>query len=826
MPTPTAALPQTPETVAFRSLHPQDLKTLNARHGWSLNLAELVAIQAHFQTLKREPTLAELETLAQTWSEHCKHKTFTSPIRYNDGKKTRLIKSLIEETIFKATKQLNRPWCLSVFKDNAGIVAFGPKWALAFKVETHNHPSAIEPYGGAETGVGGVIRDVMGAGLGAKPVLNTDVFCFAPPDYDGPLPEGALHPRRVLNGVVSGVRDYGNRMGIPTAGGGLWFDPDYRLNPLVFCGTVGLLPVWAVRKEVKAGDLIVAAGGRTGRDGLHGATFSSAALEGAQLSAVQIGHALNEKKLLDALLIARDKKLYRGVTDCGAGGFSSAIGELAAECGARVRLEAARLKVSDLAPWEIWLSESQERMVFAVPPRSLKAFAEAFASEACETAVLGEFTSTGRLEVTHGGTSVVDLDMRFLHDGLPRQERSAVWAPQKPAPSKAPTHKKSLAQILEECLGHLNVCSREWIVRQYDHEVQGGTVIKPLQGIRHDGPGDACVIWPHAATGNPSDHQGFAVSHGLNPAYGKIDPYRMALACADEALRNLLCVGADISRAAFLDNFCWASPDDPAQLGALVRAAEGCRDAALGFGVPFISGKDSLFNQTRDVSGKDLAIPGTLLISALAPVADIRKALTMDIKGPGNALYLVGWTAEELGGSLFHQICGRCAGGKEVRPAGTSGTSIAAGASCTAPAVDTRTALATFKAVQAALAKGLVLSAHDLSDGGLGVAAAEMCFTGEFGASLDLDEVPRRAPIYSDEVLLFSESASRILLEVSPEQEAAFLKALRGVPAKRVGTTVANPVLKVAGLDGRIALESALCDLKSAWQLSLPRRLG
>ena len=803
---PAASAPRT-DVVALDALRPAQLQELSARHGWSLNLAELGAIQSHFRGLEREPSLAELETLAQTWSEHCKHKTFTSPIRFSDGKKTRLIKSLIEETIFKATRQLKKPWCLSVFKDNAGFVSFGSKWALAFKVETHNHPCAIEPYGGAETGVGGVIRDVMGAGLGAKPVLNTDVFCFAPPDYSGALPEGALHPCRTLNSVVSGVRDYGNRMGIPTAAGGLWFDDDYRLNPLVFCGTVGIAPVWAVRKEVKSGDLIVAAGGRTGRDGLHGATFSSAALEGAQLSAVQIGHAINEKKMLDALLVARDRKLYRGLTDCGAGGFSSAIGELAADCGARVRLEAALLKASDLAPWEIWLSESQERMVFAVPPKSLKAFQEVFAAESCETAVLGEFTSSGRLQVTHAGTPVVDLDMRFLHHGLPRAERAAVWAPAKPAPAKPPAHRKGLAQILTECLGHLNVCSREWIIRQYDHEVQGGTVIKPLQGIRHDGPGDACVIRPYAATGDASDFQGFAVSHGLNPNYGKLDPHRMALACVDEALRNLLCVGADISRAALLDNFCWASPDVPEQLGSLVRAAEGCRDAALGFGTPFISGKDSFYNQTRDIGGKDLAIPGTLLISALAPVLDIRKALTMDIKGPGNALYLAGLTAEELGGSLFHEVCGRCA-------------------SCAVPSADPAAALAVFKRLQAVISKGLVLSAHDLSEGGLGVAAAEMCFTGEFGAALDLDEMPRKSPIYSDEILLFSESPSRILLEVSLDHEAAFLKAMRGAPVKRVGTTVANPVLKVTGLDGRVSLEAQLCDLKCAWQGALPRRLG
>ncbi|MFA6003801.1 MAG: AIR synthase-related protein [Elusimicrobiota bacterium] len=332
-------------------------------------------------------------------------------------------------------------------------------------------------------------------------------------------------------------------------------------------------------------------------------------------------------------------------------------------------------------------------------------------------------------------------------------------------------------------------------------------MIKPLQGIRHDGPGDACVIWPHAATGDSANHAGFAVSHGLNPAYGKLDPYRMALACTDEALRNLLCVGADITRAALLDNFCWGDPDDPAQLGALVRAAEGCRDAALGFGAPFISGKDSLHNRAVDASGKSLSIPGTLLISALAPVPDVRKALTMDIKGPGNALYLVGWTTDDLGGSLFHEFCGRCG-------------------SCQAPAADPRAAAAAFKAVYGALSKGLVLSAHDLSEGGLGVCAAEMCFTGEFGATLDLDEMPRRSNIYADDVLLFSETPSRLLLEVDCDQELALAKALRGIPAKRVGTTVANPVLKVTGLDGRVALEASLCDLKTAWQDALPRRLG
>jgi phosphoribosylformylglycinamidine synthase len=812
----TSAAPVAPapaasdETVAVLGKPVKSLLALGDERRLSLSAAEWTAIQARFKVLKREPTLAELETIAQTWSEHCKHKTFTSPIRLTEGRKTRRIKNLFQETIAAATNAAKKPWCLSVFVDNAGVVAFGKKWALAFKAETHNHPSALDPYGGAETGVGGVVRDVLGCGLGAKPVLNTDAFGFAAPDYAGKLPDGAHHPARTLRGVVSGVRDYGNRMGIPTAGGAIWFDDDYRLNPLVFCGTVGLMPQWAVKKEVKPGDLIVAAGGRTGRDGLHGATFSSAVLdEASPSSAVQIGHAIAEKRVLDALLRARDRRLYRSVTDCGAGGFSSAVGELGAKCGARVRLEDVPLKVSDLDSWEIWLSESQERMVLAVPPKSLKALEAVFAAEGCETAVIGEFTRDGRLTVTHHDAVVVSLDMKFLHHGLPREERPAVWS--QPAPAKASGGAtKKASEVLRAMMADLNVCSREWVIRQYDHEVQGGTVIKPLQGVRHDGPGDACVIWPHAATGDMSDHSGFAVAHGLNPDYGRLDPHRMAMLCVDEALRNLTCVGGDPSRAALLDNFCWASPDDPKQLGALVRAAEGCRDAAKGFSAPFISGKDSLFNQSKDEKGKELQIPGTLLISALAPVPDARKSVTMDFKGPGNALFVIGRTNDELGGSLYHKILGRTGG--EV------------------PKVSPASALDGFKSLHAAINKGLVLSAHDLSEGGLAVAAAEMGFSGEFGCVLDLDAIAHDPRIYTNDTLLFSESASRILVEVAPENESAFLrhfgKGAKAAPVRRAGQTTANPILKVLGLAGLPLLEEPLKELKEAWQTALPARLG
>jgi phosphoribosylformylglycinamidine synthase len=788
---------------------PKALMELNVRCGWSLSAPELAAIQAHFRRLRREPTRAEVETLAQTWSEHCKHKTFTSPVRLKDGKSTRLLKNPLAETVMAATRRLKKPWCLSVFEDNAGVVEFDKRWALAVKVETHNHPCALEPYGGAETGVGGVIRDVLGVGLGAKPVLNTDVFCFCSPERAGELPDEVLHPRRGLTSVVAGVRDYGNRMGIPTPSGGLYFDDGYLRNPLVFVGTVGLMPRDAVHSRIEPGDLVVAAGGRTGRDGLHGATFSSTALDAStDSSAVQIGHAIMEKRLLDGLLRARDARLYRALTDCGAGGFSSAVGEMAARVagkgGARIDLSKALLKVADLAPWEIWLSEAQERMVLAVPPKNLKALQELFAAEDVETCVLGTFTSTGRLEVSHGEERLADLDLEFLHHGLPRSEQEAVWEPPKTEHSPRPRIESSrFPELLHRALSHPNVCSREWIIRQYDHEVQAGTVIKPLQGVHHDGPGDACVIWPLAVTGAPEEHRGFAVANGLNPALGKSDPYAMALACADEALAGLACVGADVSRAALLDNFCWGDPGDPRQLGGLMRAAEGCRDAALGFETPFISGKDSLHNVYRDAKGRAHSIPGTLLVTALAPVPDIRKAVTMDIKGPRNALYLIGRTGSEFGGSLYAEF---------LEAAGPI------------PHVDLRASRDAYRRLGKAAMKGLVLSAHDPREGGLATAAAEMGFSGEFGLELDLDRMPR-AKDADEALLLFAEAPGRVLVEVDPAVEKEFLKAMKGTVLARIGSTLANPVLRVIGLDGRIRMEEGLQDLKASWQKTLPALL-
>ena len=409
--------------VPLRELDDAGLEKISRDGQLSLSLAEMRTIQAHFRTLDRDPTDVELETLAQTWSEHCSHKTLKGGVEFRDDAGVRRYENLLKETIFAATQEVRRrlgaaDWCVSVFEDNAGVVRFDDKFHVCFKVETHNHPSAIEPYGGAITGLGGVIRDPMGTGLGAKPVCNTDVFCFGlPTTAPESLPPGVLHPRKVMQGVISGVRDYGNRMGIPTVNGAVCFDERYVGNPLVFCGTVGLIPVDRCKKAARPGDLIVAVGGRTGRDGIHGATFSSLELtaesDAVSGGAVQIGNAIAEKKLLDVLLQARDEGLYDAVTDCGAGGFSSAVGEMGEALGASVRLEKAPLKYAGLSYTEVWISESQERMILAVSPDKWDRLRALCAGEDVEATALGRFEETGRLRLMYEGMQVADLDMRL-----------------------------------------------------------------------------------------------------------------------------------------------------------------------------------------------------------------------------------------------------------------------------------------------------------------------------------------------------------------------------------------------------------------------------
>ncbi|MBI4655650.1 MAG: phosphoribosylformylglycinamidine synthase subunit PurL [Elusimicrobia bacterium] len=797
----------------FAFLGNEELLSLNNACGWSLNIKELLQIQNHFRKLKRPPTRAEMETIAQTWSEHCKHKTFAGPVVFKCNGKTKKYKNLFKETIVKATRKLHKKWCLSVFKDNAGIVEFGKnkKWGLAFKVETHNHPCAIEPYGGAETGVGGVIRDIMGVGLGAKPVLNTDVFFFGRIDSKMKLPPHALSAGRIFRGVVEGVRDYGNRMGIPTAAGGICFDDGYALNSLVYVGCAGIIPVEKIHKKAKTGDIILAIGGRTGRDGIHGATFSSADIvEETSSSAVQIGHAINEKKVLDALLKARDLNLYNAVTDCGAGGFSSAIGELGAETGARVCLENAKLKDTSLAPWEIWVSESQERMILSVPAGNIKKFIEILEAENCEYCSLGHFTNDKKLVVTHKGTPVVNLDMSFLHGGIPKLAKQAshrlpsyadrLRKGRQVTGHKPPKkNKKYYLQILKRILSHSNVCSRHSVIQQYDHEVQGGTIVKPLAGLNQNGPSDAAVIWPHSATGDLNDFSGFAVSHGFNPFVGKINPYQMALYSADEAVRNLLCVGADIIKTAFLDNFCAGNPENPEIMGDIVLAAEGCYDAAMGFGAPFISGKDSFYNQSKDANGRDYAIPTTLLISATAPVQDIRKAITMNLKLPGNPVFIAGITAKGLGGSIYNEI--EKSGNNHIAQA------------------DIKKAVKLYNAILKTIKAGFVASAHDVSDGGFAAAISEMAFAGGLGAEIDLSNMPREKGI-SEIELLFAESPSRLILEVKADKEKSFLKIVRGLPVSKIGYATSVACLEIKK-EGAVLIKENIESLKNCWKQKL-----
>ena len=769
----------------------------------SLNLQEMQTIQTHFEGLGRNPTDVEIETIAQTWSEHCVHKTFKSMILYSeDGKEPERIDGLFPTFIQRATEDIAKPWCVSVFSDNAGIIEFDDTYNLVFKVETHNHPSAIEPYGGAGTGIGGVIRDSLGTGLGAKPILNTDVFCFGMPDTPyAELPKGTLHPKRVFKGVVAGVRDYGNRMGIPTANGAILFDTRYTANPLVFCGNVGLIPRNRCEKSVEPGDLVVSIGGQTGRDGIHGATFSSAELDDTSEnlgSVVQIGNPIMEKKIVDALLQARDRNLYRSITDCGAGGFSSAVGEMGEHIGAEVHLERVSLKYEGLDPWEIWLSEAQERMVIAVPPENLDELIEICEAELVEATVLGAFTDTHRLQVYYEGRVVADLEMEFLHNGLPQPVKQAIWnPPHHPEMASRDQEANDYTDDLCQLLATPNIASKESVIRQYDHAVQGGMVINPLVGAENDGPSDACVVTPVIGSRN-----GVIVANGINPKYSDVDPYNSAAAAIDEALRNIIAVGGTLEKTALLDNFCWGNPDKPDRLGELVRSARACYDIATAYGTPFISGKDSLYNEYSDTTtGEQRAIPATLLISAICVMSDIQRAVTMDVKAPGNYIYVVGNTYTELGGSHYFGIHGFIGNN--------------------APIVRPDEGKQTMERLSDAISNGFVRSCHDCSEGGIGVAAAEMAFSGGYGMSLNLSNIPAGDEITADDLLLFSESNSRFLVEIEPERQQAFETHMKGVPIGCLGTVTDTPDFVVTEAAGHPIIETSIGTLKSAWQAPL-----
>lgn len=789
--------------VAIREMDDEALMRLSKEGQLYLSLPEMQTIKSNFQEYDRDPTDIELETIAQTWSEHCSHKTLAGRIAYRDENGEKRFENMLKETVFAATQTIRKnlgenDWCVSVFKDNAGVVTFDDKQDVCIKVETHNHPSALEPYGGANTGLGGVIRDPLGTGLGARPVCNTDVFCFAPPDtpYDA-LPPGVLHPRTVMHGVVAGVRDYGNRMGIPTVNGAVYFDERYLGNPLVYCGNVAMIPRGMSEKEVIPGDYIVAIGGRTGRDGIHGATFSSAELthESEDLSggAVQIGNPITEKMVADVLLEARDQGLFNAVTDCGAGGFSSAVGEMGEETGAEVWLDQAPLKYSGLTYTEIWISEAQERMVFSVPEEKWETFRDLCSAEGVEACILGRFTDTKDLVLKYNDEVVGHLPMSLLHDGRPPVVREATYQPTEETPTDLTNLEFSHGEVLKQILASLNVCSKESIIRQYDHEVQAGSVIKPLVGVKNDGPSDAAVVRPDL-----SSERGLVISCGMNPELGDRDPYWMAASAIDEAFRNCVAVGADPSKIAILDNFCWGNTERPETLGSLVRAALACHDVAIAYNAPFVSGKDSLNNEFSDEE-RTISIPASLLITALGQVENIEQCVTMDLKAEGNLLLLVGETKDELGGSHFNLVTGNETG--------------------TVPHVDLELAPKIFSALHQCIQSGAIRSCHDLSEGGLAASLVEMAFAGGFGVDVHLQSSGEAATVD-----LFSESNTRFVIEASEDQLDTIKQTFEknNAPAPNVlGKVSSSGNVVIRDNNNAAIIDEPIVKLKAVWQQPL-----
>ena len=789
----------------------------------ALNLEEMKTIQAHAADpafaaarsavgLGARLTDVELEALAQTWSEHCKHKIFAARVEYEDERgRKESINSLFKTYIVGATRDIRaakgeRDFCLSVFKDNAGVIEFNRDWSVVFKVETHNSPSALDPYGGALTGIVGVNRDGMGTGMGARLIFNTDVFCFASPFYEKPLPPRLLHPRRIFEGVVEGVEHGGNKSGIPTVNGSIVFDERFAGKPLVYCGTASLMPrtlngVPCHEKQARVGDHIVMTGGRIGKDGIHGATFSSEELhEGSPVTAVQIGDPITQKRMFDFLLIARDRGLYNSITDNGAGGLSSSVGEMSEDTGGfELHLDRAPLKYPGLQPWEILISEAQERMTLAVPPEKLDAFIQLAREMDVEAVDLGVFTDSGYFHCLYEGRTVAYLPMEFLHGGVPQMVIPAKWSPPKTVEPVFPVP-ADLGAELAKLLGRLNICSKESVIRRYDHEVQAGTVIKPLVGVANDGPSDAAVFRPLF-----DSFEGVVVSHGICPNYSDIDTYHMMACAIDEGLRNYVAVGGDIEHVAGLDNFCWCdpvksekTPDGEYKAAQLVRANKALYDYCVAFGVPLISGKDSMKNDYQ-IGDTKISIPPTVLFSVIGKIADVRQAVSMDVKRPGDLVYLLGETRDECGGSEYYAELGFL--GSNV------------------PKVDAATAFARYRALNAAQRQGLIRSCHDLSDGGLGVALAEKAFAGGYGLRVELDRMATAGELRAD-TLLFSESPSRLLVTVRPEERERFERLFAGQALACLGEVTVAPRL-VVSRNGRALLDVHINLLKEAWQAPL-----
>lgn len=766
----------------------EDLLKLSKNRLLALNLEEMREIKKHYKSkavkniraknnLPFNPTDVELEIIAQTWSEHCKHKIFNARINYTetndkgDEKKDaphhQVINSLYKTYIKGATRKLKpkRPDLLSVFEDNSGIVKWNDEYGVCFKVETHNSPSALEPYGGALTGILGVNRDILGTGLGAKPIFNTDVFCFASPNSKNLAKRPKLlPPETITSGVRKGVEDGGNKSGIPTVNGAIVFHDGYRAKPLVFCGTGGILPLELnnldhVFKHTKKGDRILVAGGRVGKDGIHGATFSSESLnESSPVTAVQIGDPFTQKRVIDFVLEAQKQGLITGITDNGAGGLSSSVGEMATITdGATIDLAKVPLKYPGLSDWEIIISESQERMTISTDKSAqLTKLAESFDVEISD---IGQFDDQGYFKITKDESIVALIDLEFLHKGLPTLDLKAEWSAS-PINEKVEVSEPDTKGKIFELLSHENIASREDVVRQYDHEVQGQSVIKPLMGKEQNAPCDAAVLLPLL-----DKKEALVVSNGICPQWSQFDPYLMAQLAVDEAVRNGICVGADPNSFSLLDNFCWPdpvesknNPDGAFKLGQLVRTCQGLFDACVAYNAPLISGKDSMKNNFDDGTVK-LAVPPTLLISAIARMEDAHLAITSDFKRPGDPIYLLSAGSLSLTGSHYQELFG--------------------GGSTFLPKVDLSTAHKMYREIHKQITKGNLRSAHDLSEGGLAITLCESALGGNLGVDLDLTELVENNKDLDDseKFALFAEGPSSIVVSIARDKKQEFISS-------------------------------------------------
>jgi len=840
LPIPKVKIPHKP-TITKIDLNVPDKKLLEISESrkLALNLKEMRVIKNYFLKpdvikerqkigLDQRPTDAELEAIAQTWSEHCKHKIFNAKIKYkNEESKQVKIDSLFNTYIKSSTKKLQKKlnWVVSTLWDNAGVIKFNNDWLLAIKCETHNSPSNEEPYGGAITGIVGVYRDPMGTGRGCQLIYGTYGFCTGNPFYNGGL-KPKLHPKRLLEGVRKGVEDGGNKSGVPTVYGITFFDDGYMAKPAIFVLAAGLIPAkikkprpdgWSFRflginskngwkKKVALGDLIVMCGGKVGIDGIHGATESSMeAGEWISASHVQIGDPFTQKKMHDFLIEARDSGLYNAITDNGAGGLSSSVGEMAEfSNGFELHLDKVPLKYAGLDPWQILISESQERMTLAAPKNKIKKFLELAKKHDVEVTVLGKFTDSGKFYCLYKNKTATYIDMDFIHQGVPQMELKAEWL----SPTRRELSEPKLKEVadhgsfLKKMLSTPNIAGKEYIVRQFDHEVQGTSVIKHLVGRNSDVDSDAAVIKPIF-----DSYEGVAIAAGINPKYSQIDTYWMTALAINEAIRKIIAVGGNLKQIALNDNFCWPSPlpsrDNPDakyKLAQLIRANQALNDFTLAFKTPCVSGKDSMSMNgwLKDKNGKEHRISTlpTLQISAAGKIDDVRKCVTMDVKKPGDLIYILGVTRDELGGSEYYEMRDKI------------GINI--------PRVNAKEAIKLYNILSKTIDKGLIASAHGIYRGGLAVALAKIAFAGGYGLEIDLDKIPTENSREIDKIL-YSESASRFLVTISPKNKKGFDEIMEGNVFQKIGKVRDDEKLLILAKRKPIIKES-ISKLKKAWQ--------